>query len=45
MTCPRSLSSSAISRSAHDIGATPLAARVVNVKPSRIGSLRELFEI
>src|SRR5437868_6258635 len=32
-------------RSADDIGATPLAARVVNVKPSRIGSLRELFEI
>jgi hypothetical protein len=30
---------------ADDIGATPLAARVVNVKPSRIGSLRELFEI
>ena len=27
-------------RSAEDIGATPLAARVVNVKPSRIGSLR-----
>jgi hypothetical protein len=32
-------------RSAHDIGATPLAARVINVKPSRIGSLRELFEV
>jgi hypothetical protein len=32
-------------RSADDIGATPLAACVVNVKPSRIGSLRELFEI
>jgi L-alanine-DL-glutamate epimerase-like enolase superfamily enzyme len=32
-------------RSAGDIGATPLAARVVNVKPSRIGSLRELFEV
>jgi hypothetical protein len=32
-------------RSADDIGATPLAARAVNVKPSRIGSLRELFEI
>ncbi len=32
-------------RNADDIGATPLAARVVNVKPSRIGSLRELFEI
>ncbi len=31
--------------SADDIGATPLAARVVNVKPSRIGSLRELFEL
>jgi hypothetical protein len=30
---------------AGDIGATPLAARVVNVKPSRIGSLRGLFEI
>jgi hypothetical protein len=28
-----------------DIGATPLAARVVNVKPSRIGSLRPLFEV
>jgi hypothetical protein len=29
-----------------DIGATPLpGARVVNVKPSRIGSLRALFEI
>jgi hypothetical protein len=32
-------------RDADDIGATPLAARVVNVKPSRIGSLRELFEV
>jgi L-alanine-DL-glutamate epimerase-like enolase superfamily enzyme len=32
-------------RSAEDIGATPLAARVVNVKPSRIGSLRPLFEL
>ena len=32
-------------RSAEDIGATPLAARVVNVKPSRIGRLRELFEV
>lgn len=32
-------------RSAGDIGATPLAARVVNVKPSRIGSLRPLFEV
>jgi L-alanine-DL-glutamate epimerase-like enolase superfamily enzyme len=31
--------------SADDIGATPLAARVVNVKPSRIGSLRLLFEV
>ncbi len=31
--------------SAEDIGATPLAARVVNVKPSRIGSLRPLFEV
>jgi len=31
--------------SAEDIDATPLAARVVNVKPSRIGSLRRLFEI
>jgi L-alanine-DL-glutamate epimerase-like enolase superfamily enzyme len=28
-----------------DIGATPLAARVVNVKPSRVGSLRALFEV
>jgi L-alanine-DL-glutamate epimerase-like enolase superfamily enzyme len=32
-------------RTAADIGATPLAARVVNVKPSRIGSLRDLFEV
>ena len=32
-------------RSADDIGATPLAARVVNVKPSRIGTLRALFEV
>jgi L-alanine-DL-glutamate epimerase-like enolase superfamily enzyme len=32
-------------RSAEDIGATPLAARVVNVKPSRIGGLRALFEV
>lgn len=31
--------------SAADIGATPLAGRVVNVKPSRIGSLRALFEV
>jgi L-alanine-DL-glutamate epimerase-like enolase superfamily enzyme len=28
-----------------DIGATPLPARVVNVKPSRIGSLRALFGV
>ena len=32
-------------RTAEDIGATPLAARVVNVKPSRIGSLCPLFEV
>jgi hypothetical protein len=32
-------------RSAEDIGATPLAGRVVNVKPSRIGSLRALLEV
>jgi L-alanine-DL-glutamate epimerase-like enolase superfamily enzyme len=32
-------------RSAEDIGATPLPARVVNVKPSRIGSLRPLLEV
>jgi hypothetical protein len=32
-------------RSAQDIGATPLPARVVNVKPSRIGSVRELLEV
>jgi L-alanine-DL-glutamate epimerase-like enolase superfamily enzyme len=32
-------------RSAESIGATPLAARVVNVKPSRIGSLRLLFDV
>jgi L-alanine-DL-glutamate epimerase-like enolase superfamily enzyme len=31
--------------SAEDIGATPLAARVVNVKPSRIGSLRALLQV
>jgi hypothetical protein len=31
--------------SADDIAATPLAARVVNVKPGRIGSLRKLFEV
>jgi len=31
--------------SAEDIGATPLAARVVNVKPARIGSLRALLEV
>ena len=30
---------------AEDIGATPLPARVVNVKPCRIGSLRALFEV
>jgi hypothetical protein len=30
---------------AQDIGATPLAARVVNVKPSRIGRLHDLFEV
>jgi hypothetical protein len=30
---------------ADDIGSTPLAARVVNVKPSRIGSLRPLFDV
>ena len=32
-------------RGAEDIGATPLPARVVNVKPSRIGSVRALFEV
>src|SRR4051812_6198895 len=32
-------------RSAGDIGATPLAGRAVNVKPSRIGSLRALLEV
>jgi hypothetical protein len=32
-------------RSAGDVGATPLAARVVNVKPSRIGDLRALFDV
>jgi hypothetical protein len=32
-------------RDAEDIGATPLAGRIVNVKPSRIGSLRALFEV
>ena len=32
-------------RNADDIGATPLAARVVNVKPSRIGGLRPLFDV
>jgi hypothetical protein len=32
-------------RSAEDIGATPLGARVVNVKPGRIGSLRSLLEV
>jgi hypothetical protein len=30
---------------AEDIGATPLAGRVVNVKPTRIGSLPALFEV
>jgi hypothetical protein len=32
-------------RTAEDIGATPLADRVVNVKPSRIGRLHNLFEV
>jgi L-alanine-DL-glutamate epimerase-like enolase superfamily enzyme len=32
-------------RSAEDIGATPLDGRVVNVKPSRIGTLRRLLEV
>ncbi|MGH2869323.1 MAG: hypothetical protein ACRDNK_17395 [Solirubrobacteraceae bacterium] len=32
-------------RGAEDIGATPLPARVVNVKPSRIGSVRALFGV
>ena len=32
-------------RSAEDIGATPLPARVVNVKPARIGDLQRLFEV
>jgi L-alanine-DL-glutamate epimerase-like enolase superfamily enzyme len=32
-------------RTAEDIGATPLAGRVVNVKPTRIGGLRRLFEV
>jgi len=30
---------------AGDIGATPLAARIVNVKPLRIGTLRGLFDL
>jgi hypothetical protein len=32
-------------RSAEDIGATPLPARGVNVKPARIGDLQRLFEV
>jgi hypothetical protein len=32
-------------RDAEDIDTTPLAARIVNVKPSRIGSLRRLFDV
>jgi L-alanine-DL-glutamate epimerase-like enolase superfamily enzyme len=32
-------------RSAEDIGAAPLSARVVNVKPARIGGLQRLFEV
>jgi hypothetical protein len=32
-------------RCAEDIGATPLQGRVVNVKPSRIGSLPSLFDV
>jgi hypothetical protein len=32
-------------RSAGDIGATPLAGRAVNVKPTRIGSLPPLFDV
>jgi hypothetical protein len=32
-------------RRAEDIGATPLAARVVNVKPSRIGNVHALFDV
>ena len=32
-------------RSSDDIGTTPLAARAINVKPCRIGSLRELFDV
>src|SRR4029077_2741530 len=32
-------------RSAEDSGGPLLAARVVNVKPSRIGTLRDLFEV
>ena len=32
-------------RSAEDIGATPLPARVVNVKPARVGDLQRLFEV
>lgn len=32
-------------RDANDIGATPLAARAINVKPSRIGSLQELLKV
>jgi hypothetical protein len=39
------LSYDSLIRSAEDIGAMPLAARVVNVKPSRIGSLCPLFEV
>lgn len=42
---PERVSYDAPIRSADDIGATPLAGRVVNVKPSRIGGLRELFEV
>jgi hypothetical protein len=30
---------------ADDIDSTPLPARAINVKPSRIGSLRELFDV
>ncbi len=32
-------------QTADDIDSTPLPARAINVKPSRIGSLRELFDV
>jgi len=41
----RRVSYDALIRSAADLATTPLRVRTINVKPTRIGGLRDLFEV